>query len=196
MDELKIFEGFSETERERVVNLYHEAFGRKFRPAFADDERCRSALVKTMRGDRFLVATKEGQLLGVCGFHQSGVGSIDFKWSLLKGSLSLFEYLRAVLVLSVMSTSESKGAFTLDGIAVDAAARGEGVGTALLKAAAAKAKEMEFQVMKLSVVDNNPRARALYERLGFRPAGKGVLGPLSKIYGFKSYITMELELFS
>lgn len=194
MDELSIDEGFTEDERAQVVELYLEAFGRKLRPAFADDKTCRKALLATMRQDRFIVARRGEKLLGICGFHQAGIGSIDFKWASLRGSISMLQFLRAILVLSIISTSERHGVFTLDGIAVHDSARGQGVGTALLRAAAAKARLAKARAVKLSVIDNNPRARALYEREGFRQVAKGSIGPLSKFYGFREYITMEQDI--
>lgn len=37
-------------------------------------------------------------------------------------------------------------------------------------------------------------ARALYERQGFIPTGRGTLGLLAPVYGFDGYTTMELEV--
>ncbi|MGH2344713.1 MAG: GNAT family N-acetyltransferase [Chloroflexota bacterium] len=51
-----------------------------------------------------------------------------------------------------------------------AAARGQGVGTRLLRALLDTARAHPFERMSLSVDRQNP-ARALYERLGFRDAG-------------------------
>jgi len=54
-------------------------------------------------------------------------------------------------------------------IGVTAAARGHGVGTALLRALLTTARAQGFAQMSLSVDRRNP-ARALYERLGFHDA--------------------------
>ena len=45
--------------------------------------------------------------------------------------------------------------------------RGEGLGTALVEAALDVARERGCKRVELDVSDDNPRARALYERLGF-----------------------------
>ncbi len=55
-------------------------------------------------------------------------------------------------------------------IGVDAAARGQGVGDALLRALIAEARAQGLPAIGLSV-DKQNRARRLYERLGFRDAG-------------------------
>jgi ribosomal protein S18 acetylase RimI-like enzyme len=55
-------------------------------------------------------------------------------------------------------------------IGVSAAARGQGVGTQLLRSLLDTARAQSFQRLSLSVDRQNP-ARALYERLGFHDAG-------------------------
>ena len=47
------------------------------------------------------------------------------------------------------------------------AARGQGVGTALLKAIIAEGRRRGYAEVRLDVIDTNPRATALYERIGF-----------------------------
>ena len=51
------------------------------------------------------------------------------------------------------------------------AARGRGLGGVLLRAAIARAREMGAETMFLEVGTDNPRALALYTRLGFAKVG-------------------------
>jgi RimJ/RimL family protein N-acetyltransferase len=57
------------------------------------------------------------------------------------------------------------------GILVDRRFRGRGAGTALLVRALEEARG-RFERVRLGVFASNPRARALYERLGFRLVGR------------------------
>jgi ribosomal protein S18 acetylase RimI-like enzyme len=57
-------------------------------------------------------------------------------------------------------------------MAVSPAARGRGVGTALLSGCLAAAAERGFRAVSLSVEDGNDTARGLYERFGFRAVGR------------------------
>jgi GNAT superfamily N-acetyltransferase len=52
-------------------------------------------------------------------------------------------------------------------LAVVPGKEGQGVGAALLQAAEAWAREHDFSQLDLNVFVQNPRARALYERMGF-----------------------------
>jgi ribosomal protein S18 acetylase RimI-like enzyme len=49
--------------------------------------------------------------------------------------------------------------------------RGVGLGAALIEAAGSWAREHGVEMIALSVLDSNPRARGLYERLGFKVTG-------------------------
>jgi len=192
MENLSIEESLIEGEREGVAALYWEAFGRKLRPGFVDEPTGRMVMRAALRSDRLLVARQAGRVVGVCGFHHAGTGAADLGWSRLRESLSVPAALRARLVLSVLSRSDYPDTVVLDGICVDHAARGRGIGSALLSAAADRARKIGASTVQLSVIDANPRARALYERHGFTPVGHGSLGPLSPVYGFDGYTTMQL----
>lgn len=194
MGDESIDEGFTEGEREHVAALYWEAFGRKLRPGFGDELAGRAVVRAALRSTRLLVARQEGDVVGICGFYQAGTGAADFRWSRLRESLSVPAAVRASLVLSVLSRSDRPDTVVLDGICVDRAARGRGIGSSLLSAAADKARRIGARTVRLSVVDVNPRARALYERHGFTPVERGALGVLSPVYGFDGYTTMELEV--
>ncbi|WP_119697162.1 GNAT family N-acetyltransferase [Microbacterium halotolerans] len=191
MEKLQISVGFTEQERDRVGLLYWEAFRDKLRPAFTDDETGLRVVRSSMRADRILVARIEGEVAGVCGFHERGVGAVDLSWSSLRTHVSAWRAVRAVVVLSILERSEKNGRLVLDGICVDATRRGAGIGSALLDAAADYAQESGATAVHLSVIDRNPRAAALYRRRGFEPVGGGSLGILGYLYGFDRYIAME-----
>jgi RimJ/RimL family protein N-acetyltransferase len=57
------------------------------------------------------------------------------------------------------------------GILVRQSHRGQGIGTALLADAIGRARGL-FSVVRLSVFATNVRARELYARIGFQPAGR------------------------
>lgn len=99
--------------------------------------------------------------------------------------------LRASVVLSLLSRTNPPGSLVFDGICVDGAARGRGIGTALLSAADDHARRAGARAVRLSVVDNNRRAGALCERRGFLPVHSGALGVLAPVYGVDRYATME-----
>ena len=194
MGDVSIDEGFVGSERESVAALYWEAFGRKLRSGFVDEATGLAVVRTALRESQMLVAREGDHVVGVCGFYGAGIGAADLGWSQLRQSLSVPAALRAIFVLSLLSRSDRSDALVLDGICVDRGARGRGIGSSLLNAAVDKARHRGVGAVRLSVVDTNPRARALYERHGFMPTGRGTLGPLAPVYGFDAYTTMELKV--
>jgi ribosomal protein S18 acetylase RimI-like enzyme len=66
----------------------------------------------------------------------------------------------------------------VDGLAVSASVRGAGIGTALLEARRAELVARGCTYWSIGVVDANPDARRLYERVGFRPWIHELAAPL------------------
>ena len=189
--------GFLDSERDRIGALYWEAFRQKLRPAFTDDAVGLRVIRAAMRSDRLLVArTDAGGVAGVCGFYAGGSGAADMTWGSLRDLLPFGQALRAAFVLSVLARSDQVGALVLDGICVDGGQRGAGIGTALLDAAELHARSQGLASVQLSVIDSNPRARALYERRGFVPEDSGSLGLLGYVYGFDGYTVLRKKLTS
>lgn len=196
MNSVRIDLGFDESERERIGALYWEAFRRKLRPAFAGDAEGLRVIRATMRSDRMLVARSDDGVVGVCGFYERGTGAADLSWTSVRRHLSFGRAVRAMLLLGILARTEQPGALMLDGICVDADQRGAGIGTLLLGGAERHARSQGLTSVRLSVIDSNPRARALYVRRGFVPIESGALGVLGFVYGFDRYTVLSKELSS
>ena len=66
------------------------------------------------------------------------------------------------------STFAARPLMNIHDLAVLPGHRGEGIGSLLLRAVEQKAREMGCCKMTLEVLENNPRARAIYEAAGFK----------------------------
>lgn len=73
-------------------------------------------------------------------------------------------------------------------------ARGLRVGTALLDAIQAHARDCGLMQVRLDVIDSNPRARALYERHGFKEVATMSVWPLKPLFGFDVVMTMVKQV--
>lgn len=65
-----------------------------------------------------------------------------------------------------------EGAGTLWQLSTRGELQGLGLGTHLIEEAEKRIRERGLDTATIGVEDNNPRARALYERLGYRPVGR------------------------
>lgn len=132
----------------------------------------------------------DGAVQGVAGFKTA-------KGSLIDGGLrdlaAVYGWLSTAWrgpLLALVERALKDDVLLMDGICVAASARGSGLGTALLRAIKEEATSRGLSSVRLDVIDTNPRARALYEREGFKSVGRENLGPLSWVFGFRSSTKM------
>lgn len=186
-----IHRGLPEHLRPEAAFLYWQAFGDKLGRVLGPEPRALRYLSRVLRADNCLTAyDAHGTLIGIAGFRTmegtfAGGSAADLH--AIYGPLG--GRWRATL-LQLLNNDVEADRFLLDGLCVSPAARGQGVGTALLEAIAAEGRARGFATLRLDVVDSNPRARALYERLGFTIARTAGIGPLRFIFGFAAAHTM------
>lgn len=72
--------------------------------------------------------------------------------------------------------------------------RGTGIGSALLKSQVQNARENGYDTVSLDVADDNPKAEALYRRLGFQMEKGKVASVSRKKHAIPSPIRMHLKL--
>lgn len=132
----------------------------------------------------------DGTLLGIAGFKTTNGSFIGGGVNDLQYAYGWFGGLWRGVFLDFLERPLQVGTLLMDGIMVSKAARGLGIGTALLSAVKAKALQLECEQVRLDVIDTNPRARALYEREGFVAETTSNTGPLRHVFGFSSSTTM------
>jgi len=118
------------------------------------------------------VVEHEGKVIGVGAFYYLEQTKEMEKES-FSNLLSFFNFWRLLQVLYYSLHTKSivepprEGSVYIADLGVNPEYRGKGVGSALLQHATEKAKANGFREMSLDVALNNPRAEALYSRLGF-----------------------------
>jgi GNAT superfamily N-acetyltransferase len=76
---------------------------------------------------------------------------------------------------------KSERTWLLDLLYVRPAARGRGVGTELLRAAAQHVQEQGAEMLALETLESNARAKRLYDRLGFRTVERVLAAPAASL---------------
>lgn len=192
---VKISRGFSEAEQGHVAQLFWQAFSAKLGRIMGPDARALQFFCGCLNPDYALVARDEqGRLLGVAGFQTEAGGLVAGS---LKDMAQVYGWFGGTwrgLLLSALERKIQPGVFQMDGLFVDASARGLGVGTALLEAVCQEARQRNLESVQLDVIDTNPRARALYERVGFVPISEEKTGPFVYVFGFSKATRMQKTL--
>lgn len=189
---MRISKGFDKAERGLVARLYWQAFGAKLGRVMRPEAQALAFFERVLDPDFALVARDEaGRLLGVAGFKTAQGALAGGSFADLRAAYGLRGALWRAGALSLLERGLEPGIFLMDGIFVAEAARGQGLGGALLDAVIAEAGAQGAAHVRLDVIDTNPRARALYERKGFVAVGEEQLGPLRWLFGFRFATRME-----
>ncbi|RYH10573.1 GNAT family N-acetyltransferase [Tropicimonas sp. IMCC6043] len=192
---MKIEAGFPEADRLRVAALFWEAFSGKLGRLLAPEDKALRFIASALNSDHALCAVSgEGVLLGVAGFKTATGGLITAGFGDMARVYGLLGAAWRGPLLDLLDRPLGDGQLLMDGIFVTCAARGQGIGSALIAAVMAEAARRGMAEVRLDVVDSNPRARALYERIGFTPTEQKELGIFSRLFGFRHATTMSLRL--
>lgn len=164
---------------EAIVALHREAFADTFGAAFGprDRERGAQALATgwrrqgpaALRG--MLVAEYAGQLIGTTSLRTRdmiGDGG-GFAEAAFFETLGVWGALRSLFALSLLDHQIERGEGFIADVAVAPEWRRRGIARALLQRAENDARALALAYLGLYVRESNHGARALYERLGFRP---------------------------
>jgi ribosomal protein S18 acetylase RimI-like enzyme len=177
--------------RREAAVIYWQAFGAKLGRVLGPEPKALVFLERALRAEFCMAATSEdGQLLGMAGFKTrrgSFAGGTSQDMRAVYGRIGAAWRLA---LLWLLERDTEKRRFLLDGICVTTEARGQGVGSALLDAICAEALSRGYSAVRLDVVDTNPRARALYERMGFQAVDTVRIGALRHVFGFAAAVTM------
>lgn len=189
--DVTIRHGFSEDHRDEAAALFWEAFSGKLGKILRPEEKALHLVREILDPDfAFSAVSRDGELLGLAGFKTSVGGFSGGDLSDLTSTYGLFGGLWRGVVLELFERPLKRDELLMDGIFVHPDARGKGVGTLLLDAIVDEARHRSLSSVRLDVIDANPRARALYERVGFVAGATEETGFLADFLGFRSATTM------
>ena len=181
--------------RTDAARLYWQAFGGKLGRVLGPERLALALLGRVMRGDHVIIALSgQGALLGMVGFKSPKGAFAGGGFADLRSVYGTFGAIWRAGILWLLERDLDNDRFLMDGICVVDAARGQGVGTALLTAICAEGRNRGYPSVRLDVIDTNTRARALYERQGFAPVRTSHIGLLRWVFGFSEATTMVRTL--
>ena len=189
--------GLPDELRAQAVEVFEDAFGTKMQMAVRDRQKRMAFMAQAYRGPNAIVARRGGRLLGMAGLSTRGVpydgGLVDISWD-LRPYVDLLGWAGAawaVWGLRLGDHSPKPDELYLDGLAVAAEMRDQGIGTRLLAEVHELARRNGKRFVRLDVIDTNPRAQALYERVGYRVTRVQSFHWKQRWFGFGAMISME-----
>lgn len=195
MPRVTIRHGFDPVHRPAAAALYWQAFKGKLDKVMGPDDRALQFFTATMAPNHAICAFDgNNRLVGLAGFKTSDGSLTGGNMHDIARVYGWIGGTWRALLLSALEREVTPGVLLMDGICVDAAARGQGVGSALLAAIKDHGRQSGLGSVRLDVIDNNRRARALYERQGFSAVGTSRTGFLRPVFGFREATAMACSL--
>ena len=179
-----------------AVELYFNSLKEKLEPILGSDERAKKLLASSITADQCIAAIHEEKIIGILGVQTKDGGFINPSLKTMTSIYGLIGGIVRLAGLALLYHRTKTEEVYVDGVAVDPAMRGKGIGTKLLEALESKAVEKQMKMITLDVIDINPKAKALYERLGFIAIKNEDIWPLNWIirFPFKSVTFMKKEI--
>ena len=199
--DLQITQGLSRPELlAQAVGLFYDAFRLKIHHLefFARDRaQAERLLARSFRCELGFFAQAGPDLTGLLGLELAGGERfLSFSYPILRAEFgppgALWRW--GWLTLSHLYQRPRPGELRNEGLVVAEAGRGQGTGTALLAQACIFARQQGCSALTLEVVDTNPRARQLYERLGFQVQKEERYGVVTARAGFHGAAFMRKTL--
>jgi ribosomal protein S18 acetylase RimI-like enzyme len=195
--ELTIRRGLEPRHRAAAAAIFEDAFGHDQRMTVPDPAK-RLRFLEAAIDARHVASALDGdELVGLVGLstreapYRGGVMDISWDPRQLHGILGWLGAAWAQWGTRLARHRPAADELYIDGLAVASHARGQGVGTRLLAEADAAARELGLAWVRLDVLDANPRARALYERLGFEVTKVAPLGYQGRWTGYGAMVSMQ-----
>jgi ribosomal protein S18 acetylase RimI-like enzyme len=177
-----------------ATEVFWDGFSFKFRKVLRDPIRAKKFLLRTFDPEAMVLVVDDSDVLGFLGVTDLDHPMQADEWAAARDTYGFFGALGKSLLLAPLEQKPPPGALHVEWIAVSKSARGKGVGSILMAEAEAIAHERGLQQLVLDVIDSNPRAQALYERLGYEVESNKSAWPVGWLYGFKRYTHMVKRL--
>ena len=187
-----------ESDRAAAGELIAAAFPDKMRHMLPHETGAAAAIMRDLivPGPNTWVAEIDGGIAGIMMVKDHGVPSTGkVQWGVLRRHLGLWRGLRAYAFCAIVYTASlPEDRMYIDTLAVHPDREGRGVAGELLRSAIAEAGRRRHAGVTLYVVAGNDRARAIYERAGFRRLRTLHLWWCAWLVGFRDTEYMELKL--
>ena len=183
--------GIAGSDKLRAAELYEEAFGAKLGVAISSQEHRVNLLRDGLNLSHAITVCEGNYLIGLAGFTTGVVAfTSGITYRKILRELGFFKGQKAALVLGLFERKARDGELLMDGIAISEEYRGKGYGSKLFEALVEYANEHSYKTIRLDVIDTNPDARRLYERLGFVAERTNTFEGLRPWLGFGASTTM------
>jgi ribosomal protein S18 acetylase RimI-like enzyme len=192
---IQIQQKIQKIQRKDIAKIFYESFKEKIGQLFKDQEKAIKLFSKLIRENQIIVALEDGNPVGFVGLHYQKKHFMRFSFTEITRIYGL-ETIRATLYfLTNLLDDIQPNQLHLEVIAVDKKQRSKGIGTKLLLSTIEFAKQESFSQVRLEVINTNPKAKKLYEKIGFiKIKDRKIPYPFHIFASFRKIIEMSYTL--
>lgn len=169
---------------EATARLFFAALGEKLTPILGSDANAIAVVESSINPRSCLSVVENGELLGVLALKTASESFLNPNFEDLRSRYGFLSGSIKMMQLGLLEHSPEPKELYIEAIAVAEQARGRGLGTQLVEEAIATASRQGLERITLQVVDTNPRALKLYERLGFQVEKQSSVWPYNRLTGW------------
>ena len=193
-EKIKITNEINETQLNQAIEIYYFAFKQKIRPLIKSKEKAIAVYKKGLNYDRIFYAVIENNVVGLVGLYYEKKNFIDIEYSNLRKHFNPFRSFFIYSIYRLISSKIKEDVLRIDSLAVKESVRGLGIGSQLIDKVFQFAKSKGFNEVILEVVDTNPKAKKLYEKIGFKEKKLVKYYFLTRSAGFSSEYIMSYDM--
>ena len=195
VNEISLFVGLRETERDVAASLYWQAFSEKLSFLLGPRKKAEVYISKVLNKDNvFVVRDPKNNIIGLSGFRDINGGVIGGTFGDLVDVYGIVGAIWRAAFLSLLERKDNSEILHLDAVCVEQKSRGKGIGRKIIDFSGRFAKSRSIVAIELDVVSNNETAIKFYKNLDFYIVSKEKIGLMGLILGFKSIYRMRLDL--
>jgi ribosomal protein S18 acetylase RimI-like enzyme len=192
--EIKIIEGLPEHLYHQTAEIIYEAFGRKINCIIRPKDKAILILERSINPELGFFAISKGKVIGFLGIHYLNNEFLKMNFSNINKEFNFLKSFFIWFLFRIDSPNLKKEEIRINYLAVEKSIRGSGIGTKLTKKFLDYAKKQGFKTARLEVVNTNPRAKKLYEKIGFSVKKIKKYYFLTRRAGFSEEAIMEIKL--
>ncbi|WP_157729782.1 GNAT family N-acetyltransferase [Bacterioplanes sanyensis] len=164
-----IQQGIQPQQRLPAAKILQAGLADKFAAIVGAGDKGEQLLADMLVADCTRLLLQDEHIVAVMVVNQGDQEAFQIPFGEMVARLGLKRALLGVLRAWLLASESLAGGWHIEAIAVDPRYRGQGAGSTLIQALMTEAQQCDRRGLTLEVVDTNPAAQALYQRLGFQP---------------------------
>lgn len=181
--------------RSQAAKLLYESFYIKMRVLIKEKDKALRIIRTAINYESGFYVILDNKLVGIAGIQSKGNKYFNVKISDLLKEFSFFIALSKFIRFKLESVSFPKeDELEIVALSIQKDMRGKNIGTSIINEIIKYAKEKNFNILSLTVVDTNEGAKRLYERIGFKIEKIVKYGFITRSAGFEAVIYMHKNI--